>query len=250
MLQLNLDGKMEFDPVLGEDTWELFEVIEYSFGVDLGDYHEICGKTVSELAEVIQKNANYPTEDKCLSAVAFYRLRRAFETLFGVPRGAIRPATPVGSLLPLKHRSAEWQMLQKHLGLDVPGLTFPAWFLLVPLVTPPALLISLRALFGFRLSVGWIVCGSLMFIYLTVARVIPAMNFHFPIARVIPTGCKTFGGLAKVVLARNYAAFASQGGSCKDGILETLQQLTAMQLAMDVEKISPETRIPQDLNIY
>jgi hypothetical protein len=250
MLQLNLDGKMDIDPVLGEDTWELFEVIECSFGVDLGDYNEICGVTVRELAEVIRKTANYPTEEKCLSAVAFYRLRRAFETLFGVPRGTIRPATSVGNLLPLKHRSTEWQMLQKHLGLDVPGLTFPAWFLLVPLFAPPALLISVRALFGFRLSVGWIIFGSFLLIYLAVARVIPAMNLHFPIARVIPTGCETFAGLAKVVLARNYAVFASQGGSCKDGILKTLQQLTAMQLGMDFEKISPETRIPQDLNIY
>ena len=55
----------------------------------------------------------------------------------------------------------------------------------------------------------------------------------------------------KVVLARNYATFASQyGSSCDGGVLNALRQLIAGQLAMDPEEISPDTRIPHDLNIY
>jgi hypothetical protein len=38
-----LDADVQRDPVLGEDTWELFEVIEDSFGVDLGDYSRSAG---------------------------------------------------------------------------------------------------------------------------------------------------------------------------------------------------------------
>jgi hypothetical protein len=137
-----LDADVQRDPVLGEDTWELFEVIEDSFGVDLGDYSAICGLTVSELAEVVYKKANYPTEDKCLSAVAFYRLRRAFETLFDIPRKTIRPATFVGDLLPSKYRAARWLLLQEHVGLVFPALRIPGWLLCLSLVAPPALLIS------------------------------------------------------------------------------------------------------------
>jgi hypothetical protein len=66
-----LDADVKPNPLLGEDTWELFEVIEDSFGVDLGDYSAVCGMTVSELAEVVSKKANYPAAEKCLSAVAF-----------------------------------------------------------------------------------------------------------------------------------------------------------------------------------
>jgi hypothetical protein len=100
-----LYSDVKHNPMLGEDTWELFEVIEDSFGVDLDDCHSLCGVTIRELAEVICRKANYPTEEKCLSADAFYRLRRAFETLFGIPRTTIRPATSVRNLLPWKSRS-------------------------------------------------------------------------------------------------------------------------------------------------
>jgi hypothetical protein len=33
---------------VGEDTWELFEAIEESFGVDLGDYYTLAGIGVGE----------------------------------------------------------------------------------------------------------------------------------------------------------------------------------------------------------
>jgi hypothetical protein len=246
-----LDADVQRDPVLGEDTWELFEVIEDSFGVDLGDYSAICGMTVRELAEVVYKKANYPTEDKCLSAVAFYRLRRAFETLFDIPRRTIRPATSVGDLLPSKYRAARWILLQEHLGLVFPELRIPGWLLCLSLVAPPALLISLRAFLGLRLSAWWIVGGSSILILLIFARIIPAVDARIPLARVLPEDCETFGGLVRVVLARNYAAFASQSGSsCEGGVVKALRQLTATQLGEDLEQILPETRIPHDLNIY
>jgi hypothetical protein len=41
------------------------------------------------------------------------------------------------------------------------------------------------------------------------------------------------------------------GGSLSEnGILKTLRQLVAMQLSINLEEISPETRIPHDLDIY
>ena len=52
MTLLDADEKKELNTA-GEDTWELFEAIEESFGVDLGDYHALAGITVGELAENI-----------------------------------------------------------------------------------------------------------------------------------------------------------------------------------------------------
>jgi len=248
MLQLNLAGKTEFDPVLGEDTWELFEAIEDSFGVDLGDYHKICGMTVRELAEIISKKANYPTKETCLSAVAFYRLRRAFESLFGIPRTAIRPATSVGDLLPWDNRTTRWQMLQEHLGLTLPQLQFPGWLLLLPLVTSAVLLVSFRTFLGVRLSAIWIF-NILFALYLvTFVSIIPAVDERFALSRVLPRTCETFGGLVTVVSAHNYAALG--GSSGENDVLKAIRQLISMQLGIDLEEISPETRIPHDLNIY
>jgi len=248
MLQLKLEGKMALDPELGEDTWELFEAIEDSFGVDLGDYHEICGMTVRELAEIISKKAKYPTKDTCLSAIAFYRLRRAFGSLFSISRSAIRPATFVSDLLPLRHRSARWKTLEEHLGLTLPRLQFPGWLLLLVLVTPPALLLFLRASFGVRLSAIWIFDISCLLYLVTFVTIIPAVDERIPLSWVLPRTCETFGGLVTVVSARNHAALG--GSSGENDVVKTMRQLISMQLGIDTEEISPETRIPHDLNIY
>jgi hypothetical protein len=64
--------------LIGEDTAELFAVIENSFGISLGDYSQLNGTTIRELAEIIDKKANFPTPDRCLSSVVFYQLRLAF----------------------------------------------------------------------------------------------------------------------------------------------------------------------------
>ncbi|HKN22240.1 MAG TPA: hypothetical protein VJX73_12525 [Terracidiphilus sp.] len=248
MLQLNLDGKMEFDPVLGEDTWELFEVIEDSFGVDFGDYHDICGITVGELATVICKKANYPTEDKCLSAVTFYRIRRAFGALFGAPRSTIRPSASVADLLPLKHRAKGWELLQEHLGLNLPRLQFPAWLFLLAIVIPPTLLVFLRAFLGIRISAIWMLSISCALYMVTFVSIIPAIDERFSIPRVLPKTCRTFGELVKFVSAHNFAALGAS--SSENSVYKALQQLVAMQLGIDVAGLYPNTRIPDDLNIY
>ena len=103
---LDADVIHERDNTLGEDTYDLFETIEDSFGVELGDYRALCGLTITEIAREISKKANYPDKDRCLSAVAFYKLRRALREMSEIPPAPIRPATPVAELLPWKNRRA------------------------------------------------------------------------------------------------------------------------------------------------
>jgi hypothetical protein len=57
---LDADIIYEQHPVVGEDTFELFETIEDSFGVELGDYRALCGLTITELASEVSKKAGAP----------------------------------------------------------------------------------------------------------------------------------------------------------------------------------------------
>jgi hypothetical protein len=236
--------KLERGELLGEDTCELFEAIEASFSVDLGDYNTVCGKAISELAEDISKRANYPTREKCLSALAFYRLRRTFVTLLDTPRSAIRPSTPVRELLPWRRRRIRWKQIQDHLGLKLPSLAYPTWAFVFSLFAPAALLIILKLRAGLPLNFIAILIVSLVLVF-------PALLALNPFARAVPLEDRTFGGLAKVILASNYAAFASQyGSSSQSDVLSALRQLVATETGRREGEIFPETRIPQDLNIY
>lgn len=243
MALLDADEKFEHNQV-GEDTWELFELIEQSFGVDLGNYYDLAGVSVGQLAEKISGLANFPVEDKCLSAGAFYKLRRAFEMLLNVPRTEIRPATPIARLLPWRSRRTQWRKLEDILELKIPTLMCPGWVLLLCLVTALSVPIFLRIFLSLRLSVLTIL-GASFVLFLLLLRVCR------PFARSLAPKYQTVGGLAKAILARNYAAFAAKHGSSSErGVLPALRILVASGTGMEPEEITTKTRIPTDLNIY
>jgi len=230
---------------VGEDTWELFESIEQSFGVDLGDYYNLAGISIQELSLRIDGLAKYQVEDSCLSMVAFNKLRRAFQNVTETPRSAVHPATRIHDLLPWRTRHLQWASLQSELGLELPQLNLPLWLLVLCLVLPVSLLVYARVFLGFRISGGIIAIGSIVLILLALRA---AMLYP---ARAIPARIETVGDLAKAVIARNYKSFANAHGSSRErGVLPALRLLVAMQTCINIEKILPETRIPSDLNIY
>jgi len=230
---------------IGEDTCELFEAIEQSFGVHLGDYDDLAGTSILELSQRIEGLAKYPVEESCLSLVAFNKLRKAFQTVTNTPRFSVRPATRIEDLLPWRTRHLQWASLQSELGMEIPRLNLPFWLLILCLVLPVSILAYLRVFLGFHISGGMIAIGSILLILLAFRA---AMLYP---ARTVPASIKTVGDLAKAIVARNYNVFAGAYGSSQErGMLPALRLLVAMQTGISIEKICSETRIPSDLNIY
>lgn len=239
-----LNAGWKRDAVLGEDTWELFEAMEASFGVELGDYHLLCGITVKELADRICEQGDFSPGDICLSSASFYRLRRAFMEVLDVPRERIRPSTSLLDLVPWWRRRDCWCAIEKATGWSMPRLILPSWLLVVALLGPAAFLLSLRAIGGLPIGGVWIGIGSVLLI-------LPVLWAIGRLAPMFPVGAKTFGEFAESVLARNYAAIArDSGGSSEEDVLEAVRRLVAMMTSIKYEKISDGTRVPQDLNIY
>ena len=221
----------------------MFETIECSFRLDLGDYRSHCGRTIRDLAADVERLATYHDADRCLTAVTFYKLRRALQQ-FGFPRSAIRPATPLLKLLPWRNRRTRWKQIRDQLGLELPGLVYPRWALFFALFGPGTILTGMRAFWGIPLRVASI-------LGISVLLVIPAIFASIPLAHALPPGSDTCGGLAELILVRNYAAIATENGSPRSAeVLWALRQLVATETVMNFEEVSSDTRIPQDLNIY
>jgi hypothetical protein len=229
--------------ILGEDTWELFAVIEESFDVNFGPYEEVVGKTVGELAKCISRESKYPLAEHCISSAVFYRMRRSFLSLFGTAHGKIHPSTELRELFPWGSRRSYWQLLQRNLDLTLPSLTYPTSLLLLSLACAITLgIVSWPYLKSFTNIPVVILCVFAAWLCIVFLLV--------PFARAFPRSCDTFGDLVRLALARNYAVFASQyGASSEEQILLLLRQLIAGVVSIDVKDIKPETRIPQGLNI-
>jgi hypothetical protein len=135
-------------------------------------------------------------------------------------------------------------LLEEQLGVTLPGLAYPSWLALIALAIPLTILIVARGFVGIRLTIVEIIGGS-------IALALPTILLLTPFARAIPPDREAAGGLARAILARNYAAFAAKHGSSRErGIITAIRYMAACQSGLRLEEVSSETRIPTDLNIY
>jgi hypothetical protein len=247
MLLLEGDKLLRFES-FGEDTCELVHTIEDSFGVKFAEDELIHARTVGAMAQIIFKKVKQPAGPQCLSAITFYKLRRAFMEMFGTPRAKMSPATSLYELMPWKTRREQWRSLQDYLNFVLPQLTWPAWLMGIALVFTGS---TLYFLFGLKLLRGIGSASVLVGIVGFIALLVPVCLVLNPIAREFPRGCVTLGDLTKLVLARNYGKVAARHGmSSEREVIQLLLFLVAEETATDIQKLSSDTRFPEDLGIY
>jgi hypothetical protein len=88
---------------MGMDGVELVMAVEDAFQITISDAEASQILTVGQLYScVLEKLGNNPSQ-KCLSSVAFYRVRRALINLFEVSRDSVTPTSKLSDLLPSNH---------------------------------------------------------------------------------------------------------------------------------------------------
>ena len=204
--------------------------------------------TIGTLARTVFSKLEHSVSPQCLSAVMFYKLRRAFIELFGIPRAEIAPAKSLYGLMPWATRKKQWRTIQNHLNYVLPQLTWPSWLLALGLLLASA---TLYALFGLKmlrtLGTASVLVGAIGFISVFVLVAV-MLN---PLGRGFPRSCETFDDLVKITLARNYGKMAaSHGMSSEREVVQSLLQLIAAETAADVDKLSSDTVFPEGLHIY
>jgi hypothetical protein len=233
-----------------EDTCELLQTIEASFGVKFTEDDLVRAVDIRALADCVYKKLMHPMSEKCLSAATFYRLRRTFVSLFSAQRADITPQTSLAKLLPWKVRKKRWRRVQDHLRYALPMLGMPYWEL--------ALSIVLVAVFFTLPAFGWhrlaSYAGSMSGLFTFIASLclwVVVWVLLSPLAREFPSGCETFGDLTKLTLARNYGRISAEYGVSSDQeVLDLLCHLIAAEEGLDIRKVTPETLFPKGLNIY
>lgn len=246
---LDADKVQRLEP-FGDDTWDLLRVIQESFGIKFTADDLIAANTVGKLGECISKKLTGPPTDRCLGAVVFHRLRRAFVDLYLAPRAKIRPDTGLDELLPWPRRLGRWESLRRQSKLILPDLAYPGW------LVGAVLLVSTAGAWTF---VGWfrkIPRSELATVAGPATLAVWILNFVFlmrlarPIAQAFPHSCDSMRDLVKVAVAQNHAKLAHQLGPCSSReLFSALRQLIAVETGCNSENISEQTAFPQGLNI-
>lgn len=234
---------------MGLDLVELTIRVEETFGFTFTDETAAAITTVGELhAHVTARLAGRddPAAPRCMSAAMFYRLRRSCVAGLGLDRDAVRPASPLATLVgPPRGRREAWGRLGRSLGVPLPPLVLPgpvipaAFGLWLALPAAVALGLALR-----RLDAGLVVPMIVAQLAWTCLIVLAAG----PLAVAFPAGCEDVRGLVGALVAADF------GGLLRDRemrireqeVWAALRAIIVEQLGVRPEDVTPGARFVED----
>lgn len=216
------------------DDEEFIMRVEECFGVSIPFWELDKVETAGDLFACLRQKIAASSSGACLTAKAFYRLRRSLMDLTGRPRDSIRPDTMVEELLPKATRRQQWDALEQDLGRKLPKLWLPN-VVVVPMFAVMCSLLS-AGYFGFPLRQHWM---PLILWPMAVAVLPLGIRFMRPMATEI-RGCRTVGKLATLLLGAG-CEFAKEGAS--DGqIWEGIVGVLGTAVGLEAWQITPELR--------
>ncbi len=106
---------------MGLDSVALLMTIEDKFGISIPDAECENIYTVQQMADSVFEKIKIKPNEKCLSQIVFYRIRKAFEQ-FGNDKRNITPNTKMSELLSETDLKKDWARLEIKIGLKIPDL--------------------------------------------------------------------------------------------------------------------------------
>lgn len=230
---------------MGLDTVELVLEIEEAFDISIPDDRASRMLTVGDVYDfLLEKSAESTlTSSTCLTAVAFYELRRQLRSL-GLAKSQFRPRTRIDTVIPLVGRRYYWHALSLKMDLRFPRLERPSWLtllncMLVATLVPVSFLITARPnlLTGFAFSIVAGITSTAVLLFLT-----------NPLAIYPASTCLTMRDLVTNLVALNYNKLASRHSTrSPSDIWNALQLIVAEQLGVERRSVVPSARFVQDL---
>lgn len=223
---------------LESDEFEFFlDELQLSFSVEFSESDISEVETAGDLFDIVIRQMGGFDTPRCLTSLAFYRLRRSLIEVSGVDRQSILPATSLRGLLPPRLRRAWWQVIESGLRLRVPRMrpgraAIAAHSALVALGLMAWLLVVAK-------MVSWeagIIAGSgtpvlIWFLWKGASR----LPREFP--------ADTFGDLVRMVVKLNQAKLMREaGGSTVNQAWTAFRELLGRESGVPAAAISREMR--------
>ncbi len=230
---------------MGLDTVELVMEIEEAFDISIPDDRASKMLTVGDVYEfILEKTADSTLKsDTCLSAAAFYELRKHVRSL-GLSDSKIRPKTKLDCVIPFIGRRTYWQNLSSRMDLRFPRLVRPSWLVLLNcMLIAIVVSSSFLGFSGQNLVSGIVVATAFGCISTAVLMLLTRPFAIYPAA-----GCSTIRDLVTNLVAINYNTLATRYSTrSQTDIWNALQLIVAEQLGVDRSVVVPHARFVQDL---
>lgn len=226
------------------DGIELLIGVEDAFGIEIPDRDAAKLISVGQLYDYVRSRVG--REGICPSRHVFYRLRGALECGSGVARGALRPDTPLETVLPSVSRLHSWADLATRGELNLPRLRRPEWVFVAGIT-----IFATGMVATLLCSVGafQLVPSHWTFILLTGGALLLLWLITVPLAVSLPLHCQSLGDLTRIVSAMNSDELEVSLGWGDSEIWQTVRVLISQQMGIPVEQVTAEKQFIRDLGM-
>lgn len=232
---------------MGLDSIEILIEAEKTFGISIPDREAEQIITVGDFYDTVWRHLSPADNDKCLSQSIFYRLRSFCIHSFGISKEQFRPDASMDEFFPRFSRRQAYTKLATAAGMELPQLILPKKWLTVLiaiglLLAGGSLLLSLVLIIFFNRSSWWLLlpaAGMLLTGFIS-----GLMN---PLRTVIsPPLVKQF---ALKVIVLNFGTFRKDNTLNRKEVEMVITHIIADKTGLNLDEITPEKKIADDLGI-
>lgn len=235
------------------DGIELVIAIEARFGIKIADEDAEYFQIVGQVYDYVLERATFGKPSKCLSAAAFYQLRRGLGRSLNIDRDQVRPPIRLDTLLERSERALRWDALAKALDWRLPELRRPKWMVEAIFHVAAATFVVVWLIAGpFASSLSdpvnaLVISATLAMVFsVGIAGLVTSWTGRFAIE--FTEDCATVSDLVRSSVVMNHGKVAGGVGTPGD-VWEALRAIVAHHAGVEPSFITEETSFVNDLGL-
>jgi len=232
---------------MGMDSIEILMKVEDTFCIKVPDREAERILTVGDFHDAVWRHLSGKYSKRCKSQGLFYKLRKSVEETFSFSHQRFLLDTPPNEVFPKQNRRPSYFAFAQSTNLTLPSLV---------LTRPWAILLNT---FGFIAILGGFITSvilinffdytkwTLLIVVLGVALTIWLSNLLEPKRTIIEAS--TIKAFTEQTLALNYASLMTEQGTNRREMEMVVNHIIADIAGLDLEEVTPEKEIADDLGI-
>lgn len=234
--------------VMGLDSVEILMKVEETFAIKIPDQEAEKIITVGDFHNSVWRHlSNRPISDKCHSQGLFYRLRKLISETYKFPKQHIELNSSPNDIFPKSDRRQSYLQFSTINSLKLPDLVLaPTWTTVLTtfgiLTVPGGLLLSIILINIFDYT-KWTLLIPVAGVFLTMA----VSEILDPKRTIIKS--TTIKDFTKETLALNYTTLVKEVGTNRKEMESVINHIIADMAGLELEEITPEKKICDDLGI-
>lgn len=232
---------------IGLDSVEILMKVEDTFGIKIPDQEAEKIITVGNFHDAVWRHLSGKQSDKCKSQGLYYKLRKSFANSFNFPTQQFNLNTSPELIFPKSNRRQEYFAFSNETNLKLPNLILTKpWAKILTtfgLITIIGGLVTSLVLINFYNYSKW----TLLFCLAGIIMTILLSELFNPMRTLIKE--TTIREFIQRTLALNFTTLSTEQGTSRKEMESVVNYIISDLVGLDIEEISPDKKIADDLGI-